>query len=192
MHKLNRMFAPLSLALLALPAAAQAPELAAPAWTVDKAQSQLGFSAVSDGEPFTGRFGDWDARIAFDSADLAASSAKVTIAMGSVATEDPSRADSLQEGTWFSTAMFPEATFETSAIRAEGDGYVADGTLTIRDQSMPVSMPFDLAIEGDVARMKGALTIDRKDFGLGVGGWQDSHVDPNVTIEVAVIARKAG
>jgi polyisoprenoid-binding protein YceI len=182
---------------LTLPAAAQAPELSAPqasaqAWTVDKAQSRLGFTSKSDGQPFVGKFNQWDAQIAFDPANLGASSATVTIPLASVETDDPAKADSLKGDPWFATALFPSATFKTGTIRAEGSGYVADGTLTIRDKTQNVSLPFDLVIEGDVARMKGALTINRKDYGLGVGGWEDSHVDANVTIGVAVTAKKAG
>jgi polyisoprenoid-binding protein YceI len=181
-----------TLALLTLPAAAQAPELSAPAWTVDKTQSRLGFTSKSDGQPFVGKFNEWDAQIAFDPANLGASSASVTIPLASVETDDPAKADSVKGAPWFETALFPSATFKTSAIRAEGTGYIADGTLTIRDKTQPVSLPFDLTIEGDVAKMKGALTINRKDYGLGLGGWEDSHVDANVTIEVAVTAKKAG
>ncbi len=182
-------FAALALAALTLPAAAQAPELAAQAWTVDKAQSRLGFTAAADGEKFAGKFNSWDAQIAFDPAKLAASSADVTIALGSVETDNANEGGALQGAEWFSTAAFPNATFKTTAIRAAGAGYVADGTLTIRDQSKPVSLPFDLTIDGDVAKMNGKLTINRKDFGLG-GGWQDSHIDPGVTVEVAITAHK--
>lgn len=181
----------LALASLALPAVAQGPELSAPAWTVDQAQSRLGFASASDGQPLTGRFKTWDAQIAFDPENLAASSATVTVALGSVETQDPTQAPQLSEDIWFRTAMFPNATFKTGRIRAEGSGYIADGTLTIRDTTKQVSMPFDLTIEGDVAKMKGELTINRKDWGLGVGGWQDSHVDAGVKVEVSLTAKKA-
>jgi polyisoprenoid-binding protein YceI len=183
------VLAALSLALLTLPAAAQAPELAAPAWTVDQAQSRLGFSGGSDGQPFSGQFGTWDAQIAFDPTNLGASSAAVTIALASVTMQDMSQANQLNEDIWFGT-VFPNATFTTNSIRAEGGGYVADGTLTIRGTSKPASLPFTLTIDGDVAKMKGELTINRKDFGLGVGGWQDSHVDAGVKVEVSLTARK--
>ncbi len=184
-------WAALSLALLAIPAAAQAPELSAPAWTVDKAQSRLGFTANADGENFGGQFKSWDAQINFDPANLSASAASVTVGLGSVETENSNEGGALQSDSWFATATFPNATFKTTAIRAEGSGYVADGTLTIRDKSQPVSLPFDLSVEGDVAKMKGAVKIDRKAFGLGVGTWQDGHIAPEVTIEVSVTAKKA-
>lgn len=191
MFRPKSALAGLSLALLALPAAAQAPAPSAPAWTVDTAQSRLGFTAEADGDKFGGQFNSWDAQINFDPANLGASSAAVTIALGSVETDNSNEGGALQSDSWFATATFPNATFQTSAIRAEGSGYVADGTLTIRDKSQPVSLPFDLAIEGDVAKMKGSLTIDRKAFGLGVGTWQDGHIAPEVTVEVSVTAKKA-
>jgi cytochrome b561 len=182
--------AALSLGLLALPVAAQAPELAAPAWTVDKAQSRLGFTANADGEDFAGQFNTWDAEIRFDPANLGASSAAVTVALGSVETDNSNEGGALQGDSWFATATFPNATFKTTAIRAEGSGYVADGTLTIRDKSQPVSLPFDLAIAGDVAKMKGSLKIDRKAFDLGTGTWQDGHIAAEVTVEVSATAKK--
>lgn len=191
MLKPKSALAALALGLLALPAAAQAPEVAAPAWTVDKAQSRLGFTSNSDGVDFGGQFNSWDADIHFDPANLGASSAKVTVALGSVETDNSDEGGSLQTDSWFATATFPNATFQTTAIRAEGSGYIADGTLTIRDTTQPVSLPFDLTIDGDVARMKGSLKIERKAFGLGTGSWQDSHIDPQVTVEVSVTAKKA-
>ncbi|HEX9806086.1 MAG TPA: YceI family protein, partial [Alteraurantiacibacter sp.] len=94
---------------------------------------------------------------------------------------------------WFAAAMFPEATFETDAIRSEGDGYVADGTLTIRGISQDVSLPFTLDIQNDIARMNGALTIDRSIFGVGQGAWADGKtVALEVKVEVSVVARRAG
>ena len=75
-----------ALALLSIPAVAAAPAVSAPAWTVDKASSTLGFEGVGDGSPFAGKFGSWDAAIHFDPADLAGSSAEVTVQTGSAAT----------------------------------------------------------------------------------------------------------
>jgi len=191
MFRPKSALAAISVGLLALPAAAQAPELAAPAWMVDKAQSRLGFTASADGDDFGGQFTSWNADIKFDPANLGANSATVTVELGSVETDNSNEGGALQNDSWFATAAFPNATFQTTAIRADGNGYVADGTLTIRDKTQPVSLPFDLTIDGDVAKMKGSLTIDRKAFGLGVGTWQDSHIGPEVKVEVFVTARKA-
>ena len=47
-------------------------------------------------------------------------------------------------------------------------------------------------IEGDTAKMKGEAKIDRKEWGLGEGSWQDKSVDPNVTVKVDITAERAG
>ncbi len=180
------------LALLTIPVAAAAPASSAPGWTVDKAGSQLGFTGIGDGSEFQGNFGSWDADIHFDPAKLDASSATVTIDMGSAVTGDPSRDEPLIEPNWFSTAAFPSATFATTAITSTGPGaYVADGTLTIKGVSQAVKLPFTLAIDGDHADMTGSLTLDRNLWKIGAGAWQDHSVDPNVTVKVRISAQRA-
>ena len=179
--------------LLAMPAIAQAPDAAAPAWDTLENRSRIGFEGAYQGTPFTGQFEAWETKIRFDPENLAASSAKVVIDMASAESGDDTRESSLPGEDWFAAAMFPEATFETDAIRAEGDGYVADGTLTIRGISQDVSLPFTLDIQDDIARMNGALTIDRSIFGVGQGAWADGKtVALEVKVEVSVVARRAG
>lgn len=178
--------------LLAVPAIAQAPDTAAPAWDVLENRSRIGFEGAYQGTPFTGQFESWSSEVHFDPDRLDASSAKVAIDMGSAESGDDSRDSSLPGEDWFAAAMFPQATFETSAIRSEGDGYVADGTLAIRGVSQEVSLPFTLDIEDDIARMNGALTIDRSTFGVGQGAWADGKtVALEVKVEVSIVARRA-
>jgi polyisoprenoid-binding protein YceI len=179
--------------LLAIPAIAQAPDAAAPTWDVLENRSRIGFGGAYQGTLFTGQFEAWETEIRFDPDRLDASSTKVTIDMGSAESGDDSRDSSLPGEDWFDVAMFPQATFETSGIRAEGDGYVADGTLTIRGISKQVSLPFTLDIQDDIARMNGALTIDRSIFGVGQGAWADGKtVALDVKVEVSLVARRAG
>lgn len=182
-----------ALALLAIPAAAAAPAASAPGWTVDKASSTLGFAGVGDGAEFAGKFGTWDAVIHFDPADLAASSAEVTIDTGSAATGEAAKDEPLPTSQWFSTGAFPTASFTTTAIKSTGaNAYVADGTLTIRGVSKPVQLPFTLKINGNKAEMDGSVVIERSLWDIGTGAWQDHSVDPNVTVKVKISATKAG
>ena len=37
----------------------------------------------------------------------------------------------------------------------------------IRDTSLPVTLPFDLTLDGDSAQMTGKLSLNRLDFGVG-------------------------
>jgi polyisoprenoid-binding protein YceI len=177
-------------ALLAVPAAAQAP---APAWTVDKAKSSLAFRATASGQAFQGRFTNWDARIAFDPKNLAGSRATVTVQVASASTGDKERDELLPEGAFFAAARHPTATFTTRSITSSGGSrYVAVGDLTLKGVKRPVTLPFTLAINGDTARMNGMLVLDRTAFGVGTGQWASNEtVSTKVTVAVDLTARRA-
>ena len=168
--------------------------VAAPAaWAVDKAASKLGFNSSFSGMAFSGTFRRWDAQIAFDPKALAASSATVSIEPASVATGDPDRDDALPTSDWFDVAHFPRATFTTKSFKSLGaNRYQADGVLTLRGVSRPVSVPFTLTIAGDVATMSGQVPIDRSAFGVGQGQWKSAETVPlPVTVTIAITARRA-
>jgi polyisoprenoid-binding protein YceI len=50
---------------------------------------------------------------------------------------------------------------------------VAIGDLTIRGKTMPVVIPFTLDIENKTAHMKGEVSLNRTNFGIGQGQWAD-------------------
>jgi polyisoprenoid-binding protein YceI len=163
----------------------------AQAWNVEHAGSSLGFAGVADGAAFDGSFGSWEAEIAFDPDNLQQSSVLVTIDMTTADSGDPNRDTPLLENDWFATAMYPAATFATTSITSDGSGaYLASGDLTIRDHTEQVELPFTLVIEGDTAMMQGSVTINRQDFGIGVGTWQDRSVAAEVQVNVALTATK--
>lgn len=57
-------------------------------------------------------------------------------------------------------------------MRKVGDGsYAADGTLTLRGVSKPLTLPFTLEISCDTAHAKGHLDLTRDAFGVGQGPW---------------------
>jgi polyisoprenoid-binding protein YceI len=160
---------------------------------MDKAASRLTFRGAVSGQTFDGVFKKWDAQIAFDPKNLKASHATVTIDIVSVVTGDPTRDQMLPTPDWFSSQKFPQAAFVTTAITQTGpDRYLATGDLRIRGAVRHVAMPFTLAIVKDVANMDGALTIDRRQFGIGQGQFATPDtVAANVTIMVKLSAKKA-
>ncbi len=174
--------------LIAAPAAA-AP---APSWTVDKSKSQVGFSASMSGEAINGTFRRYDVRIAFDPANLPASSVTAVVDTASAATGDASRDQSLPTPDWFNVQAFPRATFASKLFKSlGGNRYQAAGTLTIRGVARPVIMPFQLVIAGNVARMRGTLTIDRRWFGVGQGQFASPDtIAAAVKVNIAITARQ--
>lgn len=183
----------LAAAVLALAAApAIAAPAAPPAWAVDRAASRIGFQGAMNGQGFNGGFSRWDAKIAFDPANLPASKVTAVIDTGSARTGDQTRDEALPTDDWFSIKVFPRATFVSRKITAAGPGrYVAQGDLTIRNATRPVTLPFTLAIAGDTARMQGSLPLDRAAFGVGQGQFKGGDtVALKVQVNIAVTAKR--
>ena len=140
------------------------------AWKVDKANSRLEFAAEQTGKAFTGRFEDFEATIVFDADNLDAARIEVSVATGSARTGDRQRDDALPTADWFAAKEFPTATFIADKIVKTGEGaYAAEGALTLRGVSKPLTLPFTLAISGSRATADGATSLIRTDFGVGQG-----------------------
>jgi polyisoprenoid-binding protein YceI len=184
----------LSLACLADSGRAADKPGAAPIWMIDKAGSRLRFKSAFSGMPLEGGFSRWDAQIAFDPKNLAASKATVSVDMASVATGDRDRDETLPTGDWFNTAKFPRAIFTTTKITSlGGDRYQALGTLSMKGATRPVTLPFTLTIQGNVAKMSGQTVLNRSQFAIGQGQFAGADAVPfEVTVVIAVTAKKAG
>jgi len=165
------------------------PTAAAPAWTVDKAASHIGFKSSFGGQAVEGTFRRWDAQIQFDPKALMASRVLVTVDVASAATGDASKDEALPTADWFDAARFPRATFAASSFKDLGGGrYQAIGILTLKGVARPVVLPFSLAITGAKARMNGQVALNRSVFGVGKGQFASSETVP---FEVAVVVAMA-
>ena len=173
-----------------------APLLVTPAsaanWTVDYAQSRLGFTVQWSNEPFSAEFKSWKADIDFDPADLAHARAAVTIDMAKRRTKktfDSGLRGSLRfRGREIYTAQFLATRFASKP----GNAYVATGTLTIRGITKPLTLPFALKISGKTAHMTGTTQIMRLDYDVGGGEWAgEKPVSHSVTVTVDLTATRS-
>jgi polyisoprenoid-binding protein YceI len=156
---------------LALPGAAAATD-----YTVQSAQSQLGFTGTFQGEPFNGHFNQWTAAIRYDPAQLASSKFDVTVTTASADSGDKDRDGALPTGDFFDTAKFPTAHFVTTGFRRNGAQVIADGNLTLRGATKPVSLNVSFKPQGAGATLDVSGTVKRLDFGVGSGDYVDTSV----------------
>jgi polyisoprenoid-binding protein YceI len=182
-------------ALLGTLVAFVSPAGAAPAkWNVDPAKSSLEYVVVINGQMVTGKFKAFGASIAFDPADLAQSSAKITIDMTEAKSGDATRDAMLLKPDWFNVLDFPQAVFQTTGFAAKGgNAYEAQGRLTLKGVTKDVALPFTLAIKGDTATMKGETALQRLQFNVGNGKdfLGETPVALGVKVMVNVTARRA-
>lgn len=167
--------------------ALSAPAFAAPArWNVDPAKSSLSFLVEVNGQKVTGRFKAFGALIAFDPADLANSSAKITIDMSEAKSGDATRDAMLLKPDWFNVLDFPQAVYQVTGFTAKGgNAYEAPGKLTLKGVTKDVALPFTLNITGDTAVAKGETTLARRSFNVGQG--KDFETAKPVALSVKVM-----
>lgn len=156
---------------LALPFAASAAD-----YTVQPASSSLGFSGSFQGEAFQGHFDKWTAAISYDASQLASSRFDVNVALASVKTGDKDRDSALPGSDFFDVAKFPQAHFVTTGFRQSGDKVIADGNLTLRGVTKPVSLDVNFKPQPTGATLDVNGTVKRLDFSVGGGDYADTSV----------------
>lgn len=154
-------------------------------WIVDKPHSSLNFSVRHFFTPVNGRFNDFQADILFDTEDLDNSRLDVTIPVESINTQNEKRDNHLKSEDFFNAAEWPDIRFESHTIEQTGENqYVAHGSLTIRNETRSFELPFELLGIMDhpmkentkVAGFTASTTLNRTDFGVGVGDWAATMV----------------
>lgn len=180
------MLRSLVLALLLSPLAAFARD-----WQVDAANSSLTFKGSYQGDAFDGRFGKFAAAIAYDAANLAASKFDVTVGLASVDTASDERDQTLAGADFFDSGKHPQAHFVTQSFaKTAAGGVEAKGTLTIRDQTRPVTLRVKFVQDGSAATLDVDTTLKRADFGLGNGSdWADIGADVPVHGHLVLVAK---
>ena len=176
----------LALATLLMATAGQA----AAADYVQAPGSTLVFASNYQGETFTGRFGGFTTTLSFDPANLAASKLDVAIQLAGTQTGNGDRDDTLVSADFFNVGKFAQARYTATKFRAlGGNQYAADGTLTLRGASKPVTLTFTWT-PGAQPVLTGKATVKRLDFGVGGGDWADTSTIPNeVAISTKVVLK---
>ena len=177
----------------ATPAAEESPEAAqeVSSWAI-RPGSSLRFRTSYAGEGIVGSFASFSGDIVFAPDQLDKSRVAITIDLGSAASGDGERDETLKGGDFFAIEANRSAVFRADTFRKTGtDRYVAQGTLRLKGMTAPLSLPFTLKIDGDNATMQGSTTIDRLAYRIGEGEFSSTaDIPAAVGVEVALKARR--
>jgi polyisoprenoid-binding protein YceI len=163
-------------------------------WVLDPSESHVYFKYSYKETPYQGEFKNVEATFKIDPMKPGSCDFSVTIPIADINVESPEVLDYLLDIELFDVDQFPTASFKANKCRLESvNSFVSDGTLTIRDQTHPMSFPFKLDVEvydGQVRfHLTSEVTIERLKYGVGQGYWANTAEIPNdVVIEVDVYA----
>ena len=159
-------------------------------WRVIKADSHIRFTALQEGEVFSGAFPNFDAQIAFDANDLAATTIHVRIPLGDVDAGNGDRNSALRGPAWFAIRSFPDAIFRSQSIEYSDAGYIVHGQLDMKGFGKDIRLPFTLTEMADgTTVMQSQITLDRTDWSVGEDPWHtDEWVSRSVSLDIQVTA----
>ena len=154
---------------------------AAPACAQQKlapAQSEIAFTSKQMGVPVDGKFKKFDAQVAFDPKKPEAGKIAFSIELGSASLGAAETEAELAKPDWFNTKLFPQATFQSTAVKAAGPGkFEVAGKLAIKGASQDIVVPVTLVQTGTNATATGSFAIKRLDFKIGDGDWKDTSME---------------
>ena len=147
---------------------------------LEPAQSEIAFTVRQMGVPVEGRFTRFGGQVVFDPKKPEAGRIALTIDTGSARFGSPDTDGEAPKPDWLHVAKFPQATLESTGIKAVGPGkYEVAGRLAIKGSVRDVVVPVTLARSGAMTLATGAFTVKRLDFRIGDGEWSDTSMVAN-------------
>lgn len=139
----------------------------------------LTFVGAVEGEEFTGRFGEFDVEYCLDARDPAAGAIRVDVGLASADSGNDDRDQTLMGSEFFAVDEHPQARWRSAGIAADGDGFRADGELTLKGITRSQAIRFiveprgeDLVVRGRFT-MAGSAELDRQRWEIGTGDFAD-------------------
>ena len=148
---------------------------------IDLPKSEVAFVVKQMGVPVEGRFRKFDAQLNFDPKKPEAGKVALTLDLGSATMGNVEADAELLKATWFNTAKFPQASFQSLSIkRAGGPGrFDIAGKLLIKGSSQDIVVPVTMTQAAGTTTASGSFVIKRLEFKIGEGEWTDTSMVAN-------------
>ena len=144
------------------------------------AGSEIAFTTKQMGVPVDGKFGKFTAQIALDPKKPETGTVAFTIDTGSARFGSAELDAEGPKPTWLNVAKFPQASFQSKAIKAAGPGkFEVSGQLTIKGSVRDVVVPVQVTQAGATSTASGTFTIKRLEFKVGEAEWADTSMLAN-------------
>lgn len=146
-------------------------ESESPLWQLVAIPDNFKFTNSYAGQPFAGAIREFTPKIYFDPTNPADGVIDVTIKTQSITTNNKDWDRTIKGGQWFSTDAYPRAHYISRNIHAEGGKFVANGELTLKGITKPITVTFEWQNDNGNAKFVGSASIDRREFEIGSGSW---------------------
>lgn len=146
--------------------------------------------------------------VSFDPENPAATTGKIVVASESLTVPNPMQKEHLHSPNWLDVAKYPEITFEAkslSNVKTADNVTTAEvnGTFNLHGVSKEITVPVKItylkdklgarvpSLKGDLLVIRANFTIDRADFDIQKGKFEDKVSDTiNLTLSIAGASAK--
>jgi len=167
-------------------------------WDIDASHSEVGFVVrhlvVTK---VRGRFATFSGSIVTAENPLD-SSVDISVDLDSITTNSDQRDGHLRSADFFEVEKYPEMTYKATGARQDGENFVLDGELSLKDVTKVVPLTFELngfsadPWGGTRAGFSANAQINRKDFNVNFEGVQNGlavvgdKIDIHIEIEAVL------
>jgi len=132
-------------------------------WNTDAKNSSVSWE-ISDKK---GTFSNLAATINFDKANLGEAKIKASVDVNTLKAGNEKLEKHLLSADFFDGTSFPKITFTSSNISATDKGYLAKGTLTMKDSTKTVELPFTFTENSNgSATFSGTMAVNAGEYGV--------------------------
>jgi len=153
------------------------------AWTLDGAKSSVGLrtKSVWGLVKVNGVFGQVTGAAVISAAGEATGT--ITVAAASIDTGVKKRDDHLRSADFFDAAKYPDITFSATSVTLSGENATVAGTLTVRDQTRPVTVNGTVSAQGvGEISLDAELPVNRGQYGMSFNQLGMMSLDNIITI----------
>lgn len=133
-------------------------------WNVTPEGAVVQFELPDEGTK--GTIGGLKTTLNFDPKDPSTASISASVEMKTLNSGTPKKDDHLKNADFFDVEKYPTASFTSTSVKASVAGFVAEGNMTIKDKTLPVSIPFTFTEENGKGIFKGTMAIHTGEFGV--------------------------
>ena len=151
-------------------------------------KSSVVFHIKNLGFTVDGTLGGLKGDVKFDPATLATNSITATVDVNTIDTDNGTRNDHLKSDSYFDVAKYPNITMKSVSFKHNsGNNYTGTFSLTIKDKTNTVTVPFTFVESGNNAEFKGSFQLQRSDYGVGSKSLTLSN---DVKIDISITTAK--
>src|ERR1700744_300075 len=168
-----------------------------------KGINNAGFKLDAPLESINGSASGITGTVSFDPENPGATTGKIIVAGESLMVPNPMQKEHLHSDKWLDVAKYPEITFEAKSlanVKTDGNITTADvtGTFTLHGVSKEITAPVKLTflkdklgdrvpnMKGDLLVIRANFTINRNDFNIQKGQFEDKVADTiDLTLSIA-------